>query len=76
MSRALREAEIWSQNLMIRNNLEKKIVDLEKENKNLKKRVKDLNKKFKIELKYACAYRQVLAANGLLEATHKIMDKI
>lgn len=68
MTRALKEAEIWSQNIMIRKKLEKKIMDLEKENQ-------ELREKLKIEIRYVCTYRQVLKANDLLDATHKIMEK-
>lgn len=43
-------------------------MDLEKENQ-------ELREKLKIEIRYVCTYRQVLKANDLLDATHKIMEK-
>ena len=68
MTRALKEAEMMSREFNRRKILERKIEDLEKENKQLKE-------KLKIEIRYACAYRTVLKANGLLESTHKWMEK-
>lgn len=52
-----------------------KLYYLEQKAKELKKENNKLKKMLKIEIRYACFYRQVLHANGLLKATHEAMNK-